>query len=311
MGQIQNYYRILGLEATATASEIQDAIQKMRAIDSEGNYSAILNKIEKTLLPRNRRAEATAAPAPEPAPRAKPAAPPPMADEPEVNAATELYDDFSFETPRRIVDTEEKAHRSAFGHDMDDDMDDIPEKHQSGFLDFGEREYLTEPQRKRNFPVKDTRTYITEEEIRAYNKPPSFLAKLFSGKTLILAVLAIGVGVAGVIFGLPAYNLYLANKQSEAAVPVLHAARDDVESQLRRNRFFPETLSRDFGSDHYTVRLNAAKEALELTFNHNAADNLQGHSLILESYVAPNIGLQWRCDVSPGYPQNLRPAQCF
>ena len=40
MGQIQSYYRILGLEADASTDEIREAIQSMRDLDTEGNYTA-------------------------------------------------------------------------------------------------------------------------------------------------------------------------------------------------------------------------------------------------------------------------------
>lgn len=311
MGQIQSYYRILGLEATATASEIQGAIQRMREVDKEGNYSAILNKIEKTLLPRNRRVPESA-PILEPVKsHAKPAAAPQPRSEPEV--VSELFDELSFDpSPRHSQPTileEQKAHRTAFGHDVEDVAADT--ERPNGFLDFGEKEFLTEPQRKRNQQIKDHRTYITEEEIHAYNKPPSFLAKVFSGKNLILVSLGLALLVAGAIAGLPAYHLYMANKQSNDAMPVLMAARNDAAELVRKNGYFPDSLSRDFNGEYYTVRLNSEKETVELTFNHNAAENLQGHSLIMSSYVAPNLGLQWRCDVSSAYPQNLRPAQCF
>lgn len=312
MGQIQSYYRILGLEATATATEIQNAIQKMREIDKEGNYSAILNKIEKTLLPRNRRIAESASAQGAVKPRVKPSAATSQV-QPEAEAVSELFAEFSFDlSPNQAqtaVSEEHKVHKTAFAHDEEEVVAETAR--QNGFLDFGEKDFLTEPQRNRNQQIRDHRTYITEEEIHAYNKPPSFLAKMFSGKNLILVSLGLALLVAGAIAGLPAYHLYMANKQSNEVMPVLMAARNDAAELVRKNGYFPDSLSRDFNGEYYTVRLDSEKEAVELTFNHNAAENLQGHSLVMSSYVAPNIGLQWRCDVSSAYPKNLRPAQCF
>lgn len=312
MGQIQSYYRILGLDATATASEIQSAIQSMREVDTEGNYSAILNKIEKTLLPRSRRASEVVSGGGAPKQRTRPIVP--LRSRSEI--VSELFEEFNINASsgqsQSDVSTEKEGHKTAFAHEIDDvEVDASVAPIQNGFLDFGEREFLTEPQRKNNQPLKDHRTYITAEEIQVYNKPPSFLTKVFSGRNLILSSLALTLLVAGAIAGLPIYQMYLANKQSEEAMPVLMAARNDAAELVRKNGYFPDSLSRDFNGEHYIVRLDSTKEAVELTFNHNAADNLQGHSLIMSSYVAPNLGLQWRCDISAAYPKNLRPAQCF
>ncbi|MDO4776869.1 MAG: hypothetical protein Q4A06_05355 [Cardiobacteriaceae bacterium] len=310
MGQIHSYYRILGLEATASASEIQSAIQSMREIDTEGNYSAILNKIEKTLLPRSRRTPESGPPILDPVKSRRKVATPPR---PRREITAELFEEFTLETPSLQSHAdfleENKIRHTDIVADANHESS-MPEQ-RSGFLDFGEKDFLTEPQRKNNQPLRDHRTYITEEEIQSYNRPPSFLAKIFSGKNLIISSLGIALLVAGAIAGLPAYQLYLANKQSEEAMPVLVAARNDAAELVRKNGYFPDSLSRDFSGEYYTVRLDSAKEAVELTFNHNAADNLQGHSLIMSSYVAPNLGLQWRCDISSAYPKNLRPAQCF
>lgn len=322
MGQIQSYYRILGLEATADAKEIQTAIKKMRDIDTDGNYTAILNKIEKTLLPQGKKkahppaAQTAAPPRPAAAPVAPVATPRPAAKAAKADSADDDLD-FGFDLPspppRRAAPAPEKTHRSAFAADMTEELplQEEDTAHPEGFLDFGESEYLSEPQKKRNQPLQDHRVFITPEEIEAYNKPPSLLSRIFSGRNLILASLLLALLVAAAISALPLYNIYLANKQSDAAYASLVTARKDVDNFIRQNKYFPDQLPGSYDSEFYSLRLNTQNESIEANFSHSAADNLQGHSLIMSTYIKPNIGLQWKCDTSASYPQKFRPAQCF
>lgn len=317
MGQIQSYYRILGLEANANATQIQDAIDKMRAIDTEGNYTAILNKIEKALLPRSFQKNVKPVQILDPVPT-----------RPTSHAATTRDDDLMFAVPDELTlgDSRNDApavhdapavqsHRSAFAHDMEVEHselqhnDDMPQG--DGFLDFGENQYLTAPQRKRNTPVQDHRKFITPEEIQAYNRPPSVWAKIFSGRNLVLAILAVALLVGGAIASLPLYNIYQSKQQSDAGFAALSAARKDVDSLIRQKGFFPDALPAGRDQSEYTLSLDPQAEKLTLTFTAQAAESLRGHALIMSSYNVPNLGLQWRCDISAAYPANFRPAQCF
>ena len=303
MGQVQSYYRILGLEADASASEIRDALQKMRDIDTEGSYTAILNKIEKNLLPRNSRKETAQAiseavaetafsepdPVPPPAPK----------------AAGSRFD--------RIFSRPSKAEEDkAEAPPEEDDLRFEPPKMKDTFYDLGDEDHdMAHPQaRLDRAPVQDTRRFLSEEEIRAYNRPPSTFAKIVNTRNFILLALAGGAIAAGYIFGMPLYQQYLAGKQSNDALPVITRATEEVDRFIRQNKYFPDNLSGSYGSEIYSLRIDSNAETLYLTFNQQAAEPLRGHAITMESYLAPNIGLQWRCGISAGFPETHKPTQC-
>lgn len=295
MGQIQSYYRILGLEADASAEEIQEAIQNMRDLDTEGNYTAILNKMEKTLLPSSSRPQNTA---------------------PANGANAAPYNDFTqtavWEEPEFTPPPQ--ASLPAFEEDRAPSHGKT-----SRFLDFGDDTAHVGEHVIDRTPVKDHRSYITAEEIRAYNKPPSVFSKIFNFRNIVLLILAGAVGVAGFIFGMPLYQQYLSNKQSNEAMPALIRAKEDVENQMRRKPntnsnallTFPDTLTGNYDSPLYTVRASGNDESITLTFTQDAAEPLRGHALIMHTEHVPNIGLQWRCDISAGFPSTHKPAQCY
>ena len=290
MGQIQSYYRILGLEADASTDEIREAIQSMRDLDTEGNYTAILGKIEKTLLPLSSRPRETSAPEPpSPAPAARPA-------------------------PNRRGNRDRGL---AAEDDWSDSSFDAHEKEPPGFLDIDDGGHDSAWNIDRT-PVKDHRRFITEEEIRAYNRPPSLISKIINFRNILLILLAVGVGIAGFIFGMPLYQQYMANKQGNEAMPVLISAKDEVEKRMRQKTgssgalmTFPDTLSGNYDSPLYTVRVNSSDETITLTFSQEAAEPLRGHSLIMRTTHLANIGLQWVCGVSGGFPATHKPAQCY
>lgn len=280
MGQIQSYYRILGLEADASVEEIRDAIQNMRDLDTGGNYSAILNKMEKTLLPLSSR------PRPNTGNTASP--------------ATESWSipDFPETTRQPAAEAENTDPRpSHSGH--------------SKFLDLGDEASYEGRHAIDRTPVQDNRTYITDAEIRAYNRPPSALSKIFNFKNIILLLLACGVGAAGFVFGMPLYQQYMANRQGNEAMPELTRAKDEADAYIRKNHYFPDTLTGSYNNPLYSVSSHSADETIRLTFSQEAAEPLRGHSLIMRTEQVANIGLQWRCDISQGFPQMHKPTQCF
>ena len=258
----------------------------------------MVNKIEKTLLPRNSRKETSQAVTEAVAEAAMSARDP----EPVAPAPASSRFDRIFSRGNKREETPSPARDSAAHTASAEDA----------FYDFGDDRDSTEasPMRIDRTPVRDTRRFITEEEIRAYNKPPSFMAKLFSTRNILLALIAAGAGVAGFIFGVPLYHEYLAGKQSDEALPVVTRASEEVDAFIRKNLYFPDALTGQYDTPLYTVRLNAQDEVILLTFSQEAAQPLRGHSLTMESYNAPNLGLQWRCDISAGFPPTHKPAQC-
>ena len=113
------------------------------------------------------------------------------------------------------------------------------------FYDLGDEDHdMAHPQaRLDRAPVQDTRRFLSEEEIRAYNRPPSTFAKIVNTRNFILLALAGGAIAAGYIFGMPLYQQYLAGKQSNDALPVITRATEEVDRFIRQNKYFPDNLS--------------------------------------------------------------------
>lgn len=128
------------------------------------------------------------------------------------------------------------------------------------------------------------------------------------GGVLIIAAL-----IAFSVIGGYAYPIvkryYLGTNQSKTAASALVSAKDKVMEEIKRTKVFPIDLTFPT-SEFYQITITP-QETILLTFTSNAIPDLAGRKMEMYNFFKQNVGLIWQCRVSSGFPEDLRPVQCF
>lgn len=176
-----------------------------------------------------------------------------------------------------------------------------PAGEDSHFVDLGEEAFMTANDRQ----IRQVELSAQEHDDGSLEPADYPIDTVKLAKVAITAVL-LAVLCVGAYAGFVRWQIH---EQTISAITQLERAQEEVEQYIRKNGYFPATLSAMHQETVYDLRLE--QEKIILTFNHNAAKPIRGGELFVQAKHLPRLGLSWECRSSANFKEKYLPTRCY